>query len=67
MSCSALVGMSLLGGFLRNAGLDTPASETALSLNDPLVFSGLLVGAILPFLLSGLAVKGSRKATALLL
>ena len=60
IGCSTLVGLTLFGGFLRNSRIDQ--SNAAMSLNDPLIFSGLLIGAVFPFILSGLTVRGSRKA-----
>jgi Na+/H+-translocating membrane pyrophosphatase len=63
MGCAALVGLTLFGGFLRNSFLDLPIAEGSISLTDPVLFTGLLIGAIFPFLLAGLSVKASRKAT----
>jgi Na+/H+-translocating membrane pyrophosphatase len=54
----------LLGGYLRNAGLDSQTAEDAISLTDPYIFSGMLIGGVLPFALSGLVARGSRKAVA---
>jgi K(+)-stimulated pyrophosphate-energized sodium pump len=59
---SPLIGIILFGGFLRNASLDSESAETGISLTDPQIFTGLMIGGVLPFILSGLAVKGSRKA-----
>jgi len=33
-----------------------------ISLTDPLIFAGLLLGGIFPFVLSGLTVRAARKA-----
>jgi len=66
MGCSALVGLTLFGGFLRNASLDGKNSEQLISLTNPIIFAGLLVGAIFPFIIAGLTIRGSRKATTLI-
>jgi Na+/H+-translocating membrane pyrophosphatase len=63
MGCSALVGITLFGGFLKNASLDSSQAEDTISLNNPQIFAGLLIGAIFPFIISGLTVRGSRKTT----
>ena len=63
---SFLVGILMLGGYLRNANLDSQKTEDSISLTDPYIFSGMLIGGVLPFALSGLIVRGSRKAVALL-
>jgi K(+)-stimulated pyrophosphate-energized sodium pump len=53
--------MTLFGGFLSNAHLDTAQAETVISLTDPLIFTGLIIGGIFPFVLAGLTVKAARK------
>lgn len=54
--------MTLFGGFLSNVHLDTPDTEGLISLTDPLIFTGLLIGGIFPFVLAGLTVKAARNA-----
>mgnify|MGYP002366456178 CR=1 FL=1 len=57
---ACLVALSLYGGFLHNAGL---ASSTAsISLTEPSVFAGLLVGAMLPYAFSAFTMKSVGKA-----
>jgi Na+/H+-translocating membrane pyrophosphatase len=57
---AALVALSLFGGFLHNSGLTV--NKTALSLTDPMVFAGLLVGAMLPYAFSAFTMKSVGKA-----
>jgi Na+/H+-translocating membrane pyrophosphatase len=56
---AAFVAVSLYGGFLHNTGLDKVGS---LPLSDPLVFSGLLMGATLPYIFSAMTMKSVGKA-----
>ena len=63
MGTAALVGITLFGGYLKNAKLDSTKAEELISLTDPLIFAGLLIGAVFPFLISGLTTRGSRKAS----
>lgn len=57
---AALVALSLYGGFLHNA--DLTRAEKSLSLTDPAVFAGLLIGAMLPYAFSALTMKSVGKA-----
>ena len=57
---AALVALSLFGGFLHNSGLTQ--SRHPLTLTDPLVFAGLLVGAMLPYAFSAFTMKSVGKA-----
>jgi Na+/H+-translocating membrane pyrophosphatase len=57
---AALVALSLYGGFLHNAEL-TKTGNT-LSLTDPSVFAGLLIGAMLPYAFSAFTMKSVGKA-----
>ena len=51
---AVLVSLSLYGGFIHNAGL---AFSSFISLTQPEIFTGLLLGAMLPFLFSALTIK----------
>lgn len=57
---AALVSLALYGGFLHICGLDT--DKTQLPLTDPLVYSGLLIGAMLPYCFSAFTMKSVGKA-----
>jgi Na+/H+-translocating membrane pyrophosphatase len=57
---AALVALSLFGGFLHNSGLTV--NNAPLSLTDPLVFAGLMVGAMLPYAFSAFTMKSVGKA-----
>lgn len=54
---AALVALSLYGGFLHNSNL-----TNGLSLTDPSVFAGLLIGAMLPYAFSAFTMKSVGKA-----
>jgi H(+)-translocating pyrophosphatase len=56
---AALVSLALYGGFLHNSKLE---KATEVSLTQPLVFSGLMVGAMLPYLFSAFTMKSVGKA-----
>jgi inorganic pyrophosphatase len=56
---AALVSLALYGGFLHNAGLEFSA---LISMTEPEIFAGLLVGAMLPYLFSALTIKSVGKA-----
>lgn len=51
---AALVSLALYGGFLHNAGLEF---STLISLTQPEIFTGLLLGAMLPYLFSAFTIK----------
>jgi inorganic pyrophosphatase len=53
-----LVALSLYGGFLHNSGL----TDNKVTLTEPLVFSGLLIGAMLPYAFSAFTMKSVGKA-----
>lgn len=57
---AALVALSLYGGFLHNAGLETDDSAT--SLKKPDIFAGLLIGAMLPYVFSAFTIRSVGKA-----
>lgn len=59
---AALVSLSLFGGFLHNAGLDTDASASDIALTKPEIFAGLLIGAMLPYVFSAFTIKSVGKA-----
>ena len=51
---AVLVSLSLYGGFLHNAGL---SFSTLISLTQPDIFTGLLLGAMLPYLFSAFTIR----------
>lgn len=57
---AALVALSLYGGFLHNSGLTGDTNKVTLT--EPLVFSGLLIGAMLPYAFSAFTMKSVGKA-----
>ena len=57
---AALVALSLYGGFLHNAGLETDESATSLKKAD--IFAGLLIGAMLPYIFSAFTIRSVGKA-----
>lgn len=60
---AALVSLSLYGAFLtRASSFDNEHPITAVNVNAPLIFSGLLVGAMLPYAFSALTMKSVGKA-----
>lgn len=56
---AALVSLALYGGFLHNAGLEF---SSLISLAEPEIFAGLLIGAMLPYLFSAFTIKSVGKA-----
>jgi inorganic pyrophosphatase len=54
------VSLSLYGGFLHNAQLDSALADISLKKAD--VFSGLLLGAMLPYLFSAFTIRSVNKA-----
>lgn len=56
---ATLVSLALYGGFLHNAGLEM---STLISLTQPEIFAGLLLGAMLPYLFSGFTIRSVGKA-----
>jgi inorganic pyrophosphatase len=60
---AALVGLSLYGGFLHNSGfVSKTIPNQIIGLTEPLVFSGLLIGAMLPYAFSAFTMKSVGKA-----
>jgi len=60
---AALVSLSLYGAFLTRASLFTNEHPiTQIDVNAPLIFSGLLIGAMLPYAFSALTMKSVGKA-----
>lgn len=55
------MALALYGGFLHNAKLDD-SRKTQVSLTDPVVFAGLLLGAMLPYIFSAFTMKSVGKA-----
>lgn len=56
---AALVSLALYGGFLHNAGLEF---SSLISLAEPEIFAGLLLGAMLPYIFSAFTIKSVGKA-----
>lgn len=59
---AALVSLSLFGGFLHNAELDTDAAAQDIALTKPEIFAGLLLGAMLPYVFSAFTIRSVGKA-----
>jgi len=61
---AALVSLALFGGFVTVSGIDKTngQAEDSLSILNPFVFSGLLIGAMLPYWFSALTMKSVGKA-----
>jgi Na+/H+-translocating membrane pyrophosphatase len=51
--------LALYGGFLHNAGLEL---KSLISLVEPEIFAGLLIGAMLPYIFSAFTIKSVGKA-----
>ena len=56
---ATLVSLALYGGFLHNAGLEF---STLISMTEPEIFCGLLLGAMLPYLFSAFTIRSVGKA-----
>ncbi len=56
---AALVSLALYGGFLHNAGLEF---SKLISMTEPEIFAGLIIGAMLPYLFSAFTIKSVGKA-----
>ena len=56
---AALVALSLYGGFLHNASL---YNSRHISLTEPDIFTGLLLGAMIPYIFSSLTIRSVSKA-----
>jgi Na+/H+-translocating membrane pyrophosphatase len=61
---AVLAGMALFGGYLFNINLHTIDSEDAISITEPLIFTGILLGAMVPFLISGIVLPSVQKTSA---
>jgi len=60
---AALVSLSLYGAFITRAGNFANSHPiTSVNVNSPLIFSGLMVGAMLPYAFSALTMKSVGKA-----
>jgi len=60
---AALVSLSLYGAFLtRASNFSNEHPITQIDVNAPLIFSGLLIGAMLPYAFSALTMKSVGKA-----
>ena len=56
---AALVALALYGGYLHNCGLE---NSSHISLTQPEIFAGLLLGAMLPYIFSSFTIKSVGKA-----
>jgi Na+/H+-translocating membrane pyrophosphatase len=56
---AALVSLALFSAFVTRSGMTDPATTNIL---DPLVFSGLLLGSLLPYWFSGMTIKSTGSA-----
>ena len=58
---AALVGMALFGAFITRTvntpNLEYPLCSKAIQVTDPLIFSGLIIGAMLPYAFSAMTMK----------
>jgi len=62
---AALVGMALFGAFItrqRNPKLQYPLCANDIRLTDPMIFSGLIIGAMLPYAFSAMTMKSVGEA-----
>ena len=59
---AALVSLSLFGGFLHNAQLDTKAAASDIAMTKPEIFAGLMLGAMLPYVFSAFTIRSVGKA-----
>ena len=57
-----MVSLSLFGGFLHNAQLDTEDKASEIALTKPEIFAGLLLGAMLPYVFSAFTIRSVGKA-----
>lgn len=64
---AALAGLALFGGYLFNTNLHQFISEDSISITEPLIFTGVLLGAMVPFLFSGLILPAVKDVGADLL
>ena len=56
---ATLVSLALYGGFLHESGLEF---STLISMTEPEIFAGLLLGAMLPYLFSAFTIRSVGKA-----
>lgn len=56
---ACLVALALYGGFLHNCGLE---NSRFISLTEPEIFAGLLLGAMIPYIFSSFTIKSVGKA-----
>ena len=56
------MSLSLFGGFLHNAGLDTNDTASDIALTKPEIFAGLMIGAMLPYVFSAFTIRSVGKA-----
>lgn len=61
---AALAGLALFGGYLFNTNLHQLISEDSISITEPLIFTGVLLGAMVPFLFSGLMLPAVKDVAA---
>lgn len=64
---AALVGMALFGAYVtrlnnKEANLDLMLCDEVIKLTDPMIFSGLIIGAMLPYAFSAMTMKSVGKA-----
>lgn len=59
---ATLVGFALYGGFLHNIYAVGKLTREELSFDDPLVFSCLLFGSMIPYAFSAMTIKSVGKA-----
>ncbi|KAL7563229.1 hypothetical protein ACA910_015721 [Epithemia clementina (nom. ined.)] len=62
IASAVLTALSLMAAFEQAAGIDN--NSLMLDLGDPVVFSGVMIGAVLPFLFAALTMFSVQKAAA---
>ena len=59
---AVLTALALMSAYSENAGVTGPSGSLSMDLTNPLVLSGVLFGAMLPFLFGALTMLSVRKA-----
>lgn len=62
---AVLTALSLLSAFTESAFFGVPMADQSTSITEPIILSGVLIGAMLPFLFAALAMLSVQKVRAL--
>ena len=62
LGSAVLTALALMSAYSENAGVTGPSGSLSMDLTNPLVLSGVLFGAMLPFLFGALTMLSVRKA-----